>query len=212
MLKKIMTGMWVGTALASLTACAGWFGFGEPQYLSPTLVLPSGEKYAVFVTEATASRIVETDIVAGKVLRTIKTAQPPTGLARDAQHNLLFVTTDGPDGEIFAFDLTSDRKAFELDTAGHTPMAPVLTADGKTLFVCYRFNNVVAVFDLEAKKEIARIAVPREPVAAALTPDGRLLAVANHLPAVPASGPTAVITVDTLQRSPEVKPVYWPVS
>lgn len=182
-----MTGMVVGTALASLSAGAGWFGFGEPQYLSPTLVLPSGEKNAVFVTEFGASRVVETDFVAGKVLQTFKTAQPPTGLARDAQHKLLFVTTDGPDGQVLAFDLASGRPAYTLD-AGHTPMAPVLTADGKTLFVCYRFNNLVAVFDLESQKEIARIPVPREPVAAALTPDGRLLVVANHLPAAPASG------------------------
>ncbi len=182
-----MTAAVVGTALASLTAGAGWFGLGAPRYLSPTLVVPSGEKNAVFVTEFGASRIVETDIVAGKERRVIKTALPPTGLACDAQHQLLFVTTDGPDGQVLAFELASGRQAFAL-AAGHTPMAPVPTADGKTLFVCYRFNNVVAVFDLAARKESARIAVPHEPVAAALTPDGRLLAVANHLPAAPASG------------------------
>ncbi len=183
-----MTSVLVGAALTSLTAGAGWFGFGGSPYRSPTLVLPSGEKNAVFVTEFTANRIVETDIVTGKELRSFKTALPPTGLARDTQHQRLFVTTDGPDGQIIAFDLASGRQSFTLAATGHSPMAPVLTADGKTLFVCYRFNNAVAVFDVELKKETARIAVPREPVDAALTPDGRLLAVANHLPAAPASG------------------------
>ena len=187
MLKKMTTAVVAGTALASLTAGAGWFGLGGPQYLSPTLVIPAGDTNAVWVSEFTANRVIETDVVTGKELRAIKTAQAPTGLARDAQHHVLYVTTDGPEGQILAFDPATGHQAYAL-AAGHTPMAPVLTADGQTLFVCYRFNNVVAVFDLATKKEVARIAVPREPVAAALTPDGRLLAVANHLPAAPASG------------------------
>jgi DNA-binding beta-propeller fold protein YncE len=186
-MKKISMGVLLGVALAGLNAGAGWFGLGAPQYRSPTLVLPSGAPNAVFVTEFTAGRVAEVDLATGKELRSFKTATAPTGLARDAKNNLLFVTTDGPDAKIVAFNLASGRQAFELP-AGHTPMAPVLTADGQTLFVCYRFNNVVAAFDLGTKKEVARIAVPREPVAAALTPDGRLLVVANHLPAMAASG------------------------
>ena len=49
-------------------------------------------------------------------------------------------------------------------------MAPVLSPDGKTLFVCNRFNNDISVLDLETGKEQCRIPVQREPVAAALTP------------------------------------------
>ena len=64
---------------------------------------------------------------------------------------------------------------------GHTAMAPVLSQDGKTLYVCNRFNNDVSAIDLAAKKEVHRIAVQREPVAADLTKDGRFLLVANHL-------------------------------
>jgi YVTN family beta-propeller protein len=71
---------------------------------------------------------------------------------------------------------------------GHTPTAPVLTPDGKTLFVCNRFNNSVGVVDLASGKQTATIPVSREPVAAAITPDGKLLFVANHLPAGPANG------------------------
>jgi mono/diheme cytochrome c family protein len=39
----------------------------------------------------------------------------------------------------------------------------------------------VGIIDLEAQQEIGRIPVPREPVAAALTQDGKFLLVANHL-------------------------------
>ena len=60
-------------------------------------------------------------------------------------------------------------------------MAPVLSPDGKTLFVCNRFNNDVSMFDLASGKEVRRIAVQREPVAGDLTKDGRFLLVANYL-------------------------------
>ncbi|MBZ5583426.1 MAG: glycogen debranching enzyme N-terminal domain-containing protein, partial [Acidobacteriia bacterium] len=48
-------------------------------------------------------------------------------------------------------------------------MAPVPGPDGKTLYVCNRFNNSIGVIDLAAKREVTRIAVPREPFAAAIT-------------------------------------------
>jgi YVTN family beta-propeller protein len=66
-------------------------------------------------------------------------------------------------------------------SAGHTAMAPVVGQNGKTLYVCNRFNNDVSVIDLAAKKTVSRIAVQREPVAADLTKDGKRLLVANHL-------------------------------
>ena len=62
-------------------------------------------------------------------------------------------------------------------------MAPVLSPDEETLFVCDRFNDAVGVINLSSRKETSRIPVQREPVAAAITPDGNLLFVANHLPA-----------------------------
>ena len=65
--------------------------------------------------------------------------------------------------------------------AGYQAQSPVLSPDGRTLYVCNRFNNDVSVFDLATKKEIRRIAVPREPFSAAVTPDGKHLLVANHL-------------------------------
>jgi len=66
--------------------------------------------------------------------------------------------------------------------AGHTAMGPVLGPDGKTLYVCNRFDNDVGIIDLAAGSEVERISVQREPVASAITPDGRFLLVANQLP------------------------------
>jgi YVTN family beta-propeller protein len=83
-------------------------------------------------------------------------------------------------------------------------MAPVLSLDGKTLYVCNRFDNDVGVIDLVAGKEVCCIAVEREPVAAALTKDGKFLLVANLLPAGRAdvSYVAAVVSViDTASRT-----------
>jgi YVTN family beta-propeller protein len=56
------------------------------------------------------------------------------------------------------------RKIIGSIPAGHTALAPVISPDGKTLFVCNQFNNDVSVIDLMAKREVRRIAVQREPV------------------------------------------------
>jgi DNA-binding beta-propeller fold protein YncE len=73
-------------------------------------------------------------------------------------------------------------KVLKTLAAGHTALSPVCSADGKTLFVCNRFNDSVSVFDLRQDREECRVPVAREPVSAALTRDGRFLLVANHLP------------------------------
>jgi hypothetical protein len=69
--------------------------------------------------------------------------------------------------------------------------------------VCDRFNNAVQVIDVEKHKEVARIAVDREPVAAALSPDGKLLFVANHIHSGRSDKGVVAATVsviDTAQR------------
>jgi YVTN family beta-propeller protein len=68
------------------------------------------------------------------------------------------------------------------------------------LYVCNRFDNNVSVIDLSAGKETTRIHVLREPVAAAITPNGNLLFVANLLSAGAADAgytAAAVSVIDT---------------
>ncbi|GAH69388.1 unnamed protein product, partial [marine sediment metagenome] len=108
--------------------------------------------------------------------------EQPNGLALAPDGLRLYVTAAAPNGRIHVVNLKTGRVSYML-TAGHTPNAPVVSPDGKTLYVCNRFNNNVAVIELASKKTLAKIAVPREPVAAAITPDGKLLFVANLLPA-----------------------------
>jgi YVTN family beta-propeller protein len=96
-----------------------------------------------------------------------------------------------------------EEKVIGRIRVGHTPTAPVVSPDGKTLYICNQFNNDISVIDLVAQKEVSRIAVLREPVAAALTPDGKHLFVANHLPAGRADADyvaAEVSVIDTAER------------
>ncbi len=82
---------------------------------------------------------------------------------------------------------TASRRIVQTLEAGHTPMSPVLSPNEKTLFICNRFDDEVQVVDLTGCDSPKRVKVERQPVAAALTPDGKYLLVANHLHAGQAS-------------------------
>ena len=157
------------------------------RYRSPVALAADAAGQTLYVAEYTAGQVAVVDVAGGRVVRTLAVDLPPTGLALDAAHGRLYVTCEAPAGRVVAFNVATGRKEFELAT-GHSPLAPVVSPDGKTLWVCNRFNNQVAAYDVERRRELARVEVPREPVAAALTPDGSLLVVANHLPAMRADG------------------------
>jgi YVTN family beta-propeller protein len=103
----------------------------------------------------------------------------PTGLALSPDGETLYVTCAAPASTVEAVDWAR-RKVLRRYRAGHTAMSPLLSPDGKVLYVCNRFNNTVSVIDLKSGDETARIPVSREPVSAAITSDGRHLLVANR--------------------------------
>lgn len=155
-----------------------------PQYLSPhTLVVDESAK-KLYVAAATAPRLVVADLAAERLIERIVLPGPASGLALAPQGEQLYVTTAGAEGKLYLTDIPSGQSKL-ITALGHSPTAPVLSKDGKCLYVCNQHNNNVAVVDLTAKKVVATIPVTREPIAAALTPDGNTLVVANHLPLGP---------------------------
>jgi YVTN family beta-propeller protein len=114
------------------------------------------------------------------IIRRIDLPGSPSGMAlsRDGQH--LYVTCAAPISKVCVV-ATESGKVRATFSAGHTALAPVLSPDEKLLYVCDRFNDSVGILDLAKRKEVARIPVDREPVAAALSPNGKLLFVANHI-------------------------------
>lgn len=174
-------------------------------YLSPIALVAGKDGKTLYVAEYTGKQIAVLNVATRKVAaKAIALGGRPGGLAMSADGGTLFVTLAEPAGKVLLIDVPSLGAKREKPVAiavGHTPLSPVLSRDGKRLYVCNRFSNSVSIVDLETKKEVARVAVPREPVACALTPDGKLLFVANHLPTGPAHVKTVAATVSVIDTA-----------
>jgi DNA-binding beta-propeller fold protein YncE len=142
------------------------------------------------------------DAMGQKVVRTLSMPQSPSGLAVSADNTRLYVTCAGPASTVCVVEVVR-HKIIGTFPAGHTAQAPVLSPDGKTLYVCNQFDNDVSVIDLSAGRHPAsmRIAVPREPVAADVTPDGKYLLVANQLHSGRADGEEVAAVVSVIDTA-----------
>ncbi|MCC6145067.1 MAG: hypothetical protein IT368_14775, partial [Candidatus Hydrogenedentes bacterium] len=184
--------------ILSLSLCffAGVVAFadGPPQYVSPGIMVMSPAQDLIYIGAQTANKVLVFDLAGKVVAREIPVSAAPTGLALSSDGALLIATLAGAPGKV-VFLTAGDGGVLKEIPAGHTPMAPVCTADGKTLFICNRFDGTVARIDVETGATAATIAVGREPVAAALSSDGALLLVVHQLPGGPADGAYSAATV-----------------
>jgi len=149
-------------------------------FLGPFDVVASPDGKTLYVACAGAKQIAVVDPAGGKVSRTIGMPAEPTGLVLSPDGATLYVTCALPEGRVCAVDVVSGRLGASIPV-GHGATGPAISPDGKKLYVCNRFNNNVAVIDLEAKK-IVLVPTLREPYAAVVTPDGKSVFVINHLP------------------------------
>ena len=147
---------------------------------SPTALAVNAEGTSLFVACATANQVAVFDTASSNVIGRIDVPASPLGLALSKDGARLFVACAAPTSTICVLDVAT-RRIIETFSAGHTAMAPVLSLDEKTLYVCNRFDDDISVIDLSRQRPVRRIRVEREPVAAAITPDGKFLVVANHL-------------------------------
>jgi YVTN family beta-propeller protein len=152
------------------------------------------------VAAATSRKIVVFDPAAEQVIDEIGLPDLPSGMAPAPDGARLYVTMASPAGEVYTVE-TATRKVNLLARAGHTPNSPVVSPDGKTLYICNRFQSDVSVMDVSSGRTLARIPVVREPIAAALTADGSVLVVANHLPAGRSDQDHVAATVSLLNTS-----------
>ena len=169
-------------------------------YLSPVCLVASRDEKQLYVAEATAKQVAVVDAASGKVVASIPLSGEPSGLALAPDGTRLYVTAGSAAGKINVLNLAKNAVE-EMLPAGHTPIAPVLSADGKTLYICNRFNNEVQVIDLVSRKITARIRVTREPVAAVITRDGKSLFVANHLPTGAANVDRMTSVIDVIDTA-----------
>ena len=148
--------------------------------LGPIDVAVSADGKNLYVVNADAKQIAVVDADGGKVSRSIAMPAEPTGLVLSPDGATLYVTCAAPEGTVAVVDVESGKVDRSIPV-GHWPIGPAISPDGKTLYVPNRFDNNVAVVDLEAGK-ITLVPTTREPYAAAVTPNGKSVFVINHLP------------------------------
>ena len=172
-------------------------GFAAESYLSPAAMVADAQGQRLYIAEATARQIAVFDLTTQKVTATIRVPAEPTGLALTRDGAFLYVTCGAVKGTVCVID-TRAVKVLHTWPVGHTPVAPVLSPDGKFLYVCNRFENDVSVVSTEKGKQVARIPALREPVAADITPDGKWLFVGNLLPHGSAVGDSVACNVSII--------------
>ena len=169
------SGIILGLALGLLSASYG------QNYLSPCALEWKPDGRTLYVTAATGKQVLLFDTTSGTSTRTFSLPCDVTATKASADGKQLFVTGGGPAGTVFVLDAATGSVKQKIPV-GHTPMAPMLSPDGKILYVCNRFDNDISFIDLQTGKTTARVPVLREPVAADISPDGKTLYVANHIP------------------------------
>lgn len=166
-----------------------WSAGAEERYLSPSaLAVGAGGKTLYVACEGSESIQVfdtETEKVAARY-PVAKINQ----LALTPDQSRLFAAAGGFNGSLHEIDVTSGRIVRSLP-AGHTPMSPTISADGKTLYYCNRFSRAdqmdVHAVDLVTGKTRCSAKAIREPVTMRLSKDGSTLWVVNHLPLMAAN-------------------------
>ncbi len=200
-------------ALAALTAGWGW-GKGKcPEapapasaYTSPEFVVPSPDGKSVYVTSGTGAKMMCVPLAGGDVrswkIESTQAAKTvpvnPTGAAVGPD-GAVYVTAGVQCGELQKFDASG--KLLKSALVGHSPRGPVVSADGKLVFVLNRFANMVSVVDAAKMEVVKTIPVPREPFAAALGAGGKLLFVANLLPNCPSTDDVVSANVSVIDTA-----------
>jgi mono/diheme cytochrome c family protein len=168
-------------------------------WMAPTALALSADGQVLHVAGMRGRQVLTLDLPSGRVIRTVALDEEPTGLALSAHGKELAVSCSGETNAVVFLDPTTGEVKRRVP-AGAGVCSPLFKRAGTVLYVCLRFENAVAAIDLTTGRERARLHTRREPIAAALTPDERLLVVANQLPDGPANTrivSTAVTVVDT---------------
>ena len=161
----------------------------EPLWLTPSDIALSKDGNLAYVACEGAGRIELFDIKTEKSKGSFK-AEGIRQLALSPDGTKIYVAAGEFDGRIDEIDVASGKNKRSFD-CGHTPMSPLVSADGKTLYFCNRFSRPeqddVFALDIEDWKVSHSVAAIREPVTMTLSRDGEFLWVVNHLPLMEAN-------------------------
>ncbi|WP_347246559.1 cytochrome c peroxidase [Thermogutta sp.] len=211
--KEILGLLWLVAVLFELQgikADTSWAEETSGRYLGPWQVRATPDGASVFVLCKDAARIAVIDVASQQVTRWINTPADPHDFLISPDAKVIYIAAGVSNG-IVAELKSDDGAQIRQISVGHTPGGLALSKENSRLFVCNRFDNTVSIIDLVAGREEKRLAVTREPVAAALTPDEKRLFVANLLPLDRCDSydvAAVVSSIDTLTF--EVHPIRLP--
>ena len=148
------------------------------------VVLPDGSK--VFVADAGEDEVSAVDIASRQLLSNIELGAPPSLIALKPDGGELFVFADRS-ATLSIIDTTADDIEQSYPTSNEVRGA-VFTPNSDRMCVLSADGERVIFFDVSNRSALAAIPIGTIPAAAALTPDGRFLAVGGR-----SSGTLAVL-------------------
>lgn len=150
-------------------------------YLSPEYMYLDMKNGQLYVGLSSHDGVAVFDTRSNRITEIITMPSPVKGVFyHDASHRL-YATAGKYDQCIYVYDLKSKKHLKSIKT-GFGPGDIEYSWEREMLFVTNRFSNDVSVIDILNQKEVKRIKANREPVALAISPNDKLLAVANLLP------------------------------
>ncbi len=181
---------------------------GEQRYLSPSDIAISRDGTLLYLACETDDSVQVLD-VAKETIAARFNVKGVRQIVLSADNDRIYAACGGFDGKIHEVDAKTGELLRSL-SVGHTPMNPILSPDGKTVFFCNRFSRKdqpdVYSLDIESWKIAASTKAIREPVTMNLSKDGNYLWVVNHLPLMPANL-EKVFTSLNIYRSSDLEPV-----
>ena len=164
--------------------------------LSPCSIEIDDSANILIIAERTGRRIDFLDIRNGKIIHSVQTDLPPTGICSDGRGKV-YVTCSYSTGEIVEINL-QDYSVNRVLKAGHGAVSPVLSPGGEYIYVANQFDHDISVIELASGETIKRIRVRRQPMVMDITPEGNILVVANFLPATRADIDTVTSEVSMI--------------
>jgi len=148
------------------------------RYLSPEAIAYAGGG-AMLVAARTGDELLVLEN--SKLVKTIPLEGHPSGIAA-AKGGICYVTIAAPFGKLAVIDYAGG-KVLKSYRAGHMPRAPLLSADGASLYILNQFSADVLRLKPDTGEVLARGKAVREPYSCVLSKDQKKLYVLNQLPA-----------------------------
>jgi DNA-binding beta-propeller fold protein YncE/mono/diheme cytochrome c family protein len=144
----------------------------------------------------------------GEILRNVRLAGPPGGIAWSGDGKQLFAAESGAGG-IAEINPETGKIARRIP-CGRYPRGLAVANRRKLLLAGDWGLNHLSIFDLTSGEAVARIPVGCQPTSVAITPDESLAVVSNLLPATAATDPdhateVSLIDLQTLQARPAIR-------